>query len=94
MKDLVRKLHKERRLEACEYRSLLLCEDRETIESLHEAARETAVERFGKNIYIRGLIEITNICRNDCLYCGIPLRVRTRVPDIRPPGRRVSGKRR
>ena len=71
MKDLVRKLHKERRLEACEYRSLLLCEDRETIESLHEAARETAVERFGKNIYIRGLIEITNICRNDCLYCGI-----------------------
>ena len=71
MIDLVRKLHKERRLEACEYRSLLLCEDRETIESLHEAARETAVERFGKNIYIRGLIEITNICRNDCLYCGI-----------------------
>ena len=60
MKDLVRKLHKERRLEACEYRSLLLCEDRETIESLHEAARETAVERFGKNIYIRGLIEITS----------------------------------
>ena len=71
MKELVMKLHDERRLEACEYRSLLLCEDRSVIESLHEAARETAVRKFGRNIYIRGLVEITNICRNDCLYCGI-----------------------
>lgn len=26
---------------------------------------------FGKKIYIRGLIEFTNFCKNDCLYCGI-----------------------
>lgn len=26
---------------------------------------------YGSNIYIRGLIEIGNICKNDCLYCGI-----------------------
>lgn len=26
---------------------------------------------YGDNVYIRGLIEIGNICRNDCLYCGI-----------------------
>ncbi len=71
MEDLVRKLKKERRLEACEYRSLLLCEDSDTVAMLHGTARETAVEKFGKDIYVRGLIEITNICRNDCLYCGI-----------------------
>ncbi|MCR5785365.1 MAG: [FeFe] hydrogenase H-cluster radical SAM maturase HydE [Eubacterium sp.] len=26
---------------------------------------------YGKDIYIRGLIEFTNICKNDCYYCGI-----------------------
>ncbi len=26
---------------------------------------------YGEDVYIRGLIEFTNVCRNDCLYCGI-----------------------
>lgn len=26
---------------------------------------------YGRNVYVRGLIEISNICKNDCLYCGI-----------------------
>ena len=26
---------------------------------------------YGKDVFIRGLIEFTNICRNDCYYCGI-----------------------
>ena len=26
---------------------------------------------YGNTVYIRGLIEISNICKNDCLYCGI-----------------------
>lgn len=26
---------------------------------------------YGTTVFIRGLIEISNICRNDCLYCGI-----------------------
>ena len=36
-----------------------------------QAAREVAVARFGTGSFIRGLIEITNYCRNDCYYCGI-----------------------
>lgn len=32
------------------------------------AARQ---EVYGKDVYIRGLIEISNVCRNNCLYCGI-----------------------
>lgn len=28
-------------------------------------------KQFGRQIYIRGLIEFTNYCKNDCLYCGI-----------------------
>ena len=30
-----------------------------------------AEERFGKKVYLRALIEWSNVCRNDCLYCGI-----------------------
>lgn len=26
---------------------------------------------YGNSVFIRGLIEISNICKNDCLYCGI-----------------------
>ena len=37
------------------------------------AARAAAVRKkiYGSTVYIRGLIEISNICKNDCLYCGI-----------------------
>lgn len=34
-------------------------------------ARKTAQSVFGNHIFIRGLIELTNYCHNDCLYCGI-----------------------
>ena len=40
-------------------------------EALFERAREKAQEHFGNRIYIRGLIEISNICRRNCRYCGI-----------------------
>ena len=30
-----------------------------------------ALERFGKKVYIRGIVEFTNYCKNDCYYCGI-----------------------
>ncbi len=37
------------------------------------AAQADKVRRrvYGTDVYIRGLIEISNICKNDCLYCGI-----------------------
>ena len=38
---------------------------------LYALARETALAQFGNRIFIRGLIEISNICKNDCYYCGI-----------------------
>jgi len=34
-------------------------------------AREIAKEKFSNKLYLRGIIEFTNICKNDCLYCGI-----------------------
>lgn len=71
MLNLINRLRTHRRLDAEEYRALLLCEDAGTVEELHRQAREEAVSRFGHQILLRGLIEITNRCRNNCLYCGI-----------------------
>ncbi len=36
-----------------------------------QTARKIAKQTFGNRIYYRGIIEFTNICKNDCLYCGI-----------------------
>lgn len=38
---------------------------------LFALAQETAQKSFGKRIFVRGLIEFTNYCKNDCYYCGI-----------------------
>lgn len=43
----------------------------ETAELLAQKAVETRKKIYGDSVYIRGLIEISNICKNDCLYCGI-----------------------
>lgn len=52
-------------------RRLLETEDEAVVKHLHERAQEVAVERFGRQVYLRALIEWSNVCRNDCLYCGI-----------------------
>ena len=40
-------------------------------EILRKAAQKRALESFGNRVYIRGLIEISSVCKNDCLYCGL-----------------------
>lgn len=40
-------------------------------EALFAAADTIRRENYGTDVYIRGLIEFTNYCKNDCLYCGI-----------------------
>ena len=71
MKTIVDKLCQEHTLNAEEYRSLLLCQDTETNAYLQQKAQQTTLARFGNAVFIRGLIEISNRCRNNCLYCGI-----------------------
>lgn len=40
-------------------------------ELLRKLAEEKRQEIYGKDVYIRGLIEFSNVCKNNCLYCGI-----------------------
>ena len=56
---------------AAELKELLLTTDQQVRDALIAAARDTAIKQFGNKIYIRGLIEFTNYCKNDCYYCGI-----------------------
>lgn len=69
-KELIDKLNNNHILEKEEY--LYLIKNRDiSSEYLFEKARNTRNKIYGKKIYIRGLIEFTNYCKNNCLYCGI-----------------------
>lgn len=69
--NLIEKLAVEHFLTADEYRILLTEMSAEETKYLQTLARQAKEEVYGKDIYIRGLIEISNICKNDCYYCGI-----------------------
>lgn len=71
MKRLIDKLYQTTELSPEEYRELLDNRSPELSEYLFEKARAVRIENYGHDVYIRGLIEFTNYCRNDCYYCGI-----------------------
>ena len=50
---------------------LSMHEDDEVRAQLAKYAQKRQHEYYGNKVYIRGLIEISNICKNDCYYCGI-----------------------
>lgn len=70
-RELIKKLDREHHLEYEEWVQLFETFTEEDRKVAAEIARETAIRNFGKNIYFRGIIEFTNICKNDCKYCGI-----------------------
>src|SRR5438876_556204 len=39
--------------------------------SLHEKASQAARARFGKRVFVRAVVEISNYCRQNCHYCGM-----------------------
>jgi len=40
-------------------------------QELHERAASIALENFGRKVFIRGVIEVSNHCRENCVYCGM-----------------------
>ena len=69
--ELIDKLNKNKRLEKAEWVSLISSSGEKEREYSAGIAREIAVGRFGKKIFFRGIIEFSNFCRCNCLYCGI-----------------------
>lgn len=68
---LIDRLERERDLSDAEFAALIECSDPQTLEYLAQRARAVRDAHYGRKVYIRGLIEYSNYCKNDCLYCGI-----------------------
>ena len=69
--DIIDRLSSEHKLDIEEYKYLIDNRDRDAAEYLTSLAVKARKEIYGNAVYIRGLIEVSNICKNDCLYCGI-----------------------
>ena len=69
MRKLIDRLAREHRLSREEW--IALIQKRPEPEYLFAKARQAAYEYYGGAVFIRGLIEFTNYCRNNCYYCGI-----------------------
>ncbi len=65
------KLIKSHSLSLSEYEELVSGYTPEIAEYLKAEAVKKRKEIYGNKVFIRGLIEISNICKNNCLYCGI-----------------------
>ena len=68
---MIDKLATTHMLEAAEFKQLLEHYTQEDAEYLSLKAREARQPYYQNKIYLRGLIEFTNYCKNDCYYCGI-----------------------
>ena len=70
-KELIDKLNTQKALEKAEWIQLFSSFSEADRRYAAGLARERADEVFGKRVFIRGIVEFSNYCKNDCYYCGI-----------------------
>lgn len=71
MEKLLLKLFKENNVTYNELLTLINHLDHSHQELLYKYARETKERTYGKAVFMRGLIEFSNHCRRNCMYCGL-----------------------
>ncbi len=71
MNNIIKKFIDTHSLTVEEYESLLDSVKDGEKEILRKEAVKLATSVYGKDIFVRGLIEFSNYCKNDCYYCGI-----------------------
>ncbi len=71
MRNLIDKLAEKNNLSDEELKYLIENISDEDLDYLNKTARKKADEIYGKKVFVRGLIEFTNYCKNNCYYCGI-----------------------
>ena len=69
--ELIEKLNKYSSLSIDEYEQLITYRNDEAEKLLKKYAVEKRQQVYENHVFVRGLIEISNICKNDCYYCGI-----------------------
>ncbi len=71
IKNLIDRLESDRRLDIKEYEELIKGHSKKSAEYAAKKAVAARKAVYGNDVYIRGLIEVSNFCKNDCYYCGI-----------------------
>ena len=69
--DIINKIEKTQTASKEELVCLLNTINDDEVEALRKKAQKIALNSFGNCVFIRGLIEISSICKNDCYYCGL-----------------------
>ena len=70
-REFIQALAEGKPLSTAEYLCILAEADEQDRELARDLANRARIVHFGEGIFIRGLVEFTNVCKNDCLYCGI-----------------------
>lgn len=65
------RLEAERSLAVSEYVELMSEYSEQNLEYISEKARSARNKVYSDNVFLRGLVEISSFCKNDCLYCGL-----------------------
>ena len=69
--DLIGKLHRDKRLNGSELLQLISTISNDEMLHLNKIARYVLHSTYGNRVFLRGLIEISSYCKQNCLYCGL-----------------------
>ena len=69
--NIIDRIKERRDITREELELILTTDNAASVEYLRQAARGVADEVYGNKIFMRGLIELSSYCKNDCLYCGL-----------------------
>lgn len=71
LENIVDKLLSGANVDRSEWLYMLTLQATEERQYVQQRAMQVAQQNFGKAVFVRGLIEISSYCRNNCNYCGI-----------------------
>ena len=71
MENIFRKFYEKNNIEYAELVYILKNMDEYHKKRLYYYARRTTLESYGNKVFLRGLLEFSNYCNNNCLYCGL-----------------------
>ena len=71
VRELIDKLDEKKHLDKEEWVTVLTEYTDDDREYAAGIAQKISIEHYGRKIFIRGIVEFSNVCKNDCLYCGI-----------------------
>ena len=69
--SVIERLERAHSLSVEDYETLIRCRDEGSAALLRERAVLARKRVYGTDVFVRGLIELSSYCKNDCLYCGL-----------------------